>query len=132
MSKALWHKHPAVRTGDQLSFGERAADRARNGMGSWVFIWAQTLVVLLWVILNVVAFVRHWDPYPFILLNLAFSTQAAYAAPLILLSQKRSDQVSCEVATHTYENTELIKTLIRQDTELTSSVRDLVKEIRAL
>lgn len=128
--KPLWHRHPGVRTGDALSFGERAADTARNGMGSWAFIWIQTMIVVAWVILNTLAFVHHWDIYPFILLNLAFSTQAAYAAPLILLSQKRSDQVSSEEAHHTLENTELIKELIKKDTELTGAVHALAREIR--
>lgn len=127
MRKSLWHSHPAVRTGDELSFGERAADGARNGMGSWAFIWIQTFFVFAWVTLNLVAWAHHWDAYPFILLNLMFSTQAAYAAPLILLSQKRSDQVASEVAAHTLENTELIKGLIRQNTELTEIIRTHVE-----
>ena len=71
------------------SFGQRAADVIANGMGSWTFIIAQSLLIVLWVILNVVAFLGRWDPYPFILLNLLFSTQAAYAAPIIMMSQNR-------------------------------------------
>jgi uncharacterized membrane protein len=116
-----------VRSGPELSLSERAADKARNGMGSWGFIWAQTALVAVWVVLNLVAMVHHWDPFPFILLNLAFSTQAAYAAPLILLSQKRSDQVASEEAHHTLLNTELIKELIARDTELTRAVHDLIQ-----
>ena len=130
MRKPLWHKHPGVRTGDALSFGERAADTARNGMGSWAFIWIQTFVVAAWIALNTTALIEHWDAFPFILLNLAFSTQAAYAAPLILLSQKRSDQVASEEAHHTLQNTELIKLLITENTRLTETVHDLAREIR--
>jgi uncharacterized membrane protein len=60
-------------------------------MGSWTFIIVQSLFVVAWMILNVVEVVSHrWDPYPFILLNLLFSTQAAYAAPIIMMSQNRS------------------------------------------
>lgn len=58
-------------------------------MGSWKFIIVQTVLVVLWMGLNLVAFVQHWDVYPFILLNLVFSTQAAYAAPIIMMSQNR-------------------------------------------
>ena len=67
----------------------RAAERAARFFGTPQYIVAQSVLVVVWVALNSVAIVRHWDPYPFILLNLAFSTQAAYAAPLILLAQTR-------------------------------------------
>jgi uncharacterized membrane protein len=72
----------------QDSFG-RAAERAARFFGTPQYIIGQSIVVVIWILLNAVALVRHWDPYPFILLNLAFSTQAAYAAPLILLAQTR-------------------------------------------
>ncbi len=61
-------------------------------MGSWTFIIIQTLIVVIWMTLNVIALVQHWDVYPFILLNLLFSTQAAYAAPIIMMSQNRQSQ----------------------------------------
>src|SRR5207247_5883258 len=80
----------------QDSFG-RGAERAARFFGTPQYILGQTIVVVIWIILNAVALVSHWDPYPFILLNLAFSTQAAYAAPLILLAQTRQadrDKVS--------------------------------------
>jgi uncharacterized membrane protein len=109
--------------------GERAADHARNGMGSWAFIWIQTIIVAIWVLLNIIGITHHWDAYPFILLNLMFSTQAAYAAPLILLSQKRADQVASEVQDHTLHNTEAIKDLIGENTKLTEAVHDLTKKI---
>jgi uncharacterized membrane protein len=70
------------------SFGRRAEQAARF-FGTPQYIIGQSLVVVLWVILNSLAWSLKWDPYPFILLNLAFSTQAAYAAPLILLAQNR-------------------------------------------
>jgi uncharacterized membrane protein len=69
--------------------GERAADRVATAMGSWRFIIIQTVFVALWMACNVVGFVHHWDIFPFILLNLLFSTQAAYAAPIIMMSQNR-------------------------------------------
>ena len=81
-----WHKKHE----DERTFGERIADSVAQGMGSWTFIIIQSLIVIAWMVLNIVAFVYHWDEYPFILLNLVFSTQAAYAAPIIMMSQNRS------------------------------------------
>lgn len=94
-SQPNWHnKHH-----ETLTTGDRVADWIANGMGSWTFLIWQTVIVAIWMMLNVVAFIKHWDPYPFILLNLLFSTQAAYAAPLIMMSQNRQaarDRVQAE------------------------------------
>lgn len=85
MKMTNWHdKHEMT-----LTFGQKIADKIANGMGSWKFIIWQTVIVLIWMLLNIIGIVYHWDPYPFILLNLLFSTQAAYAAPLIMMSQNR-------------------------------------------
>jgi uncharacterized membrane protein len=85
MALINWHdKHE-----QSLSFGDRVADTVANGMGSWKFIIWQTIFVILWMTLNVIGFVKHWDVYPFILLNLIFSTQAAYSAPIIMMAQNR-------------------------------------------
>lgn len=72
-----------------MDFGERLADAVAAGMGSWRFIIIQTIIVAAWMVLNAVAYISHWDPYPYILLNLLFSTQAAYAAPIIMMAQNR-------------------------------------------
>lgn len=77
---------------ESLGFGQRLADKVANGMGSWRFIIIQTIIVAIWMVLNVVAFIQHWDPYPYILLNLLFSTQAAYAAPIIMMAQNRQSE----------------------------------------
>ncbi len=66
-------------------------------MGSWAFLAGQTVLIVGWIILNLIGIVAHWDEYPFILLNLAFSTQAAYAAPLILLAARRQNQRADEM-----------------------------------
>jgi uncharacterized membrane protein len=73
---------------DPDAFG-RFAERLARFLGTGRYLVGQTLVVILWITLNVIGIIGHWDPYPFILLNLGFSTQAAYAAPLILLAQNR-------------------------------------------
>lgn len=83
-----WHeKHEAT-----FGIGQRLADFVANGMGSWRFIIWQTLLVAIWMSLNILGYFYHWDPYPFILLNLLFSTQAAYAAPIIMMSQNRQSE----------------------------------------
>jgi uncharacterized membrane protein len=76
-----------------LSFGQWVADRVAAGMGSWRFIIIQTTILVIWIVLNVTAYIQKWDPYPFILLNLALSFQAAYAAPFIMMSQNRQQDI---------------------------------------
>jgi uncharacterized membrane protein len=75
---------------DADAFG-RFSEAIARFLGTGRFVFWQTMLVIAWIVLNSIGFVQHWDPYPFILLNLAFSTQAAYAAPLILLAQNRQD-----------------------------------------
>jgi uncharacterized membrane protein len=92
--KRFEHHHPPIQNvnkvfEDKRSLGDRIADRFAAVMGSWTFIIIQSGLLLIWVTLNVTAWVMHWDPYPFILLNLALSFQAAYAAPIIMMSQNR-------------------------------------------
>jgi uncharacterized membrane protein len=94
-----WH----ARDLEKRSFADRLADAVAEGMGSWTFIILQTLFVIVWMGLNLVAYLEHWDPYPFILLNLVFSTQAAYAAPIIMQSQNRSAARDREQAQHDYD-----------------------------
>jgi uncharacterized membrane protein len=96
--------HPAnQRRHDERTRSEQLADRVTAVFGSWKFIIVQTMIVLLWIGLNLLAVIHHWDPYPFILLNLVFSTQAAYAAPLILLSQNRQADTDRIRAEHDYQ-----------------------------
>jgi uncharacterized membrane protein len=99
LHKKTWHERHA----DSLSYGQHLADKVANGMGSWRFIIIQTVVVLIWMALNLMAFINHWDPYPFILLNLLFSTQAAYAAPVIMMAQNRQSERDREQAMADYQ-----------------------------
>jgi uncharacterized membrane protein len=86
--KKTWHQHHS----DSLNFGQRIADRVASGMGSWRFIIYQSFIVTVYIMLNFIGFARHWDPYPFILLSLLFSAQAAYAAPVIMMAQNRQSE----------------------------------------
>ena len=81
-----WHEEYAKK----MTHGQKITDGLARSMGSWAFIITQTIFVAIWMMLNTIAFAKGWDPYPFILLNLLFSTQAAYAAPIIMMSQNRS------------------------------------------
>jgi len=140
----------------QDKFG-RWAEAAARFFGTPQYIVGQTLVVIVWIILNAVGIVQRWDPYPFILLNLAFSLQAAYAAPLILLAAtrqadrerihadhdaqhheneaKRDEHRLAAIKAETNDLRELLQTntdLTRQDKELTEQVADLTRHIHAL
>lgn len=74
----------------ELTRGQRAADGVANFMGSWTFVISQAAIMILWFVLNSIAWAFSWDPYPYILLNLAMSAQAAFATPLLLMSQNRA------------------------------------------
>jgi len=92
--KPFEHSHPPIKNVNeafekQLTLGQHASDRIANIVGSWPFIIVQSILLTMWVVLNVAAVIRHWDPYPFILMNLVLSMQAAYTAPIIMMSQNR-------------------------------------------
>jgi uncharacterized membrane protein len=135
--KSHWHKHPGVRSGDDLSFGERAADKMRNAMGSWPFVFAFFAVMIAWALTNTLL-IQHilnhkaFDPYPYILLNLFLSMLAGIQGATLLIAAKRADAISSEVALHTAKNTDDIKTLIEENTKLTEQMKkntDLLEEI---
>jgi uncharacterized membrane protein len=125
----------------------RNAEKVARFFGTPRYILVQTGLVVLWIIFNSIALINHWDPYPFILLNLAFSTQAAYAAPLILLAQtrqtdrdkihgdmidKRHTQLEEMANTQNERIVQLLEantTLTQQAKELTQQVADLTREI---
>ncbi len=127
-----------------LSVGNRVADAVAATVGSWWFIIIQSVLLVIWMALNVTAYVYQWDPYPFILLNLALSFQAAYTAPMLMMSQNRQAMIDREHAEHDYEinikaelEIELVHQKIDQlrETEVMSlieTVRELQAELRAL
>ena len=96
-------RQPADGKVPALTAGQRIADTGAATMGSWKFIIIQSTILFLWIVLNVTAWINHWDPYPFILLNLALSFQAAYAAPFIMMSQNRQQDVDREQAANDYK-----------------------------
>ncbi len=121
-----WHRHDL----ETRTFGQRLADNVANGMGSWRFIVYQTIIVLFWMFLNLTAFIFHWDPYPFILLNLLFSTQAAYAAPIIMMAQNRQSDRDRVQAQADYEtNVEAKKEIEQLQMRLNSIELDKLDKI---
>ena len=88
---------------DQLTLGQKVADAVAATMGSWNFIIIQSALLLGWITLNLIAVIKHWDPYPFILLNLALSFQAAYAAPFIMMSQNRQSDIDRKKVENDYQ-----------------------------
>jgi len=96
------HKDMTAAKSD-LTMGQKIADSVASNMGSWRFIIIQSTILCLWVVANVTAWIFHWDPYPFILLNLALSFQAAYASPFIMMSQNRQQDIDRIAAENDYK-----------------------------
>lgn len=88
---------------DQLTFGQRVADKVASTVGSWPFIITQSILLVMWIMLNTIAFIMHWDGYPFILLNLMLSFQAAYTGPFVLMSSNRQAAKDRLTADHDYQ-----------------------------
>lgn len=108
--------------------GARIADIVTTFLGSWTFIAIQTVIVIIWIVGNVYL-IFHFDPYPFILLNLAFSTQAAYAAPLILLAGNRAAKMDRLTLEHAAAKTDVEES---QNDELLKGNSEILKHVEAL
>ena len=117
MKLGHWHKLPHVRSGRQLTTGERAADHLKAAFGSWAFLIILNAFIIAWCIVNAVGIV-HFDPYPFIALNLVLSWLAAQQGGALQIAANRGDRISSEVALHTYRNGEEILMLNKQQMEI--------------
>jgi len=106
------------------SFGERVSDRVAAVVGSWRFIIIQSVLLVVWLALNIIAWTEHWDPYPFILLNLVLSFQAAYTAPIIMMSQNRQAAIDRGAAEHDYD----VNVKAELEIELLHQKLDLLRE----
>lgn len=112
----------------ELTLGQRVADAVAATMGSWSFIIIQTVILVVWILLNVTAYIQKWDPYPFILLNLALSFQAAYAAPIIMMSQNRQQDIDRKAA----ENDRQVNIKAELEIELLHQKIDALREKEVL
>lgn len=111
----------------RLSFGQRAADTVTERLGSWGFIFAQSAILAAWMALNVTAWCRHWDPYPFILLNLVLSFQAAFTGPLVLLSQRRQAENDSQTLREVRRLTEQLEQHQEQHGQMLTFIHRLVE-----
>jgi uncharacterized membrane protein len=135
---AARHKHPVnLLFHDEATLGEKVADKVSSGIGSWWFLGIQSVLIVIWLGLNIWALTHHWDPYPFILLNLMFTIQAAYTGPVLLLSGNRQAQKDRLRLEHTAEVSETAEkaTLqileeIERNTEATLKVLEHLKKRR--
>lgn len=121
------HRHPAIRTGDKLTRGERAADKLRNGMGSWGFVFGAMVFLFGWMLGN-----RNvgFDKYPFILLNLILSCLAAMQGAILLIAAKREDQISSELAAHDYATNVEAADIVKAIHQLTQEIHQRVVDER--
>ena len=127
-SRRKHRSHAAVAADIQITSGQRIADLVAATMGSWRFIIIQSTILVAWLTLNIAAWVNHWDPYPFILLNLALSFQAAYAAPFIMMSQNRQQDIDRAKAETDYK----INVKAELEIELLHEKLDLLREIEVV
>jgi uncharacterized membrane protein len=129
--------HRMAHRGHELPLGARVSDAVARVVGSWRFIIIQSVLLLIWIALNITAWVQQWDPYPFILLNLALSFQAAYTAPIIMMSQNRQSEIDRRAAQHDYDinlKAELEIELLHQKLDLLreKEISELIGIIRTL
>ena len=136
---AAKHRHPVNQLfHDEATLGERVADKASAGIGSWWFLGIQSVLIVIWIFVNTIEFFTHkWDLYPFILLNLMFSIQAAFTGPVLLLSGNRQAQKdrlrlehTAEVAESAEKATIQILEEIERNTETTLQVLKHLKKRR--
>jgi uncharacterized membrane protein len=130
----LWDRHPGVRSGKELTFGQRAADVMRNGMGSWTFVFIFFGILLAWTAANTLLLSRlikgdEFDPYPYILLNLFLSMLAAVQAAALLIAAKRADQIASQLAVHDARTDDEAKRIIEEVHRHTGEILERVKRL---
>ena len=120
-----WRWHPGVRTGSDLTFGERSADRMRNSFGTWKFLGIFCAVMVLWIVSGGFGF----DASPYFRLNLALSCLAGLQGAIILLAAKRADKIAAEAARHHFHEGSQMARLLAENTKLTRAIHDLAREL---
>jgi uncharacterized membrane protein len=123
----LWRKHPAVSKGDKRDLGQRAADVMKEMLATWTALILVLIFIAIWMVANRKDGI---DPFPWILLNLMLSCFAALQCFVLLIANKRGEQIAAEVAQHTYENTCSLQQLVEENTRLTEQVRVLSQAVR--
>ena len=145
------HSHPPIKNAnlefdERLTMGQRVSDRVANVLGSWPFIISQSIILVIWIAINVYlvtmemvhpGYLKAWDPYPFILLNLVLSLQAAYAGPVVMMSQNRlsekdrlSAQLDFEVNLKAEKEIEVIMQHLTHQDEMIANIIARLEELR--
>jgi uncharacterized membrane protein len=119
-----WDFHPHVRSGDDRTLGERSADWMRHGMGSWPFVLGFVITMSVWIAYNAVS-TNAFDPFPFILLNLALSTLAGLQGAILLIAAKRADRIDAELAKYHLEVSESIKEMLQEHKKMLEELKEL-------
>lgn len=107
-----WYWHPKV--GKNLTLGERAADRMRNSMGSWIFVFSFVTFMIVWAFSNTFLLNKGFDPYPYILLNLFLSMLAGLQGAILLIAAKRQDQISAKLAQNDYQTNQEALAILKE------------------
>jgi uncharacterized membrane protein len=123
-----WHQDQKA----HLTTGERAADKLRNSMGSWAFVFSFLVIMGLWALANTIGLFHHWDVYPFILLNLFLSMLAGLQGAILLIAAKRADAISAAMAQHDYETNVAAKEEIELLTNLNNRQLVILKELQEI
>lgn len=125
-----WHKEHK----NNLKMGDRAADRLRNVMGSWRFVFGFVGFMAIWATLNTIAAVKHWDGYPFILLNLFLSMLAGLQGAILLIAAKRADSISAAMAKHDFDTNvqskKEIEDLMKINQRQVDLLEDLIRQLK--
>jgi uncharacterized membrane protein len=122
-----WHRAHK----ESLSFGDRSADKLRNGMGSWNFVFGALFFLLAWTVINTVDGFHHWDKFPFILLNLFLSMLAALQGAILLIAAKRADSISAAMAQHDYDTNVAAKKEVEELMAINERQLKLIEELVA-
>jgi uncharacterized membrane protein len=123
-----WHKEQQA----HLTMGERAADKLRNGMGSWNFVFSFLFFMIVWAILNTIGLTGHWDKYPFILLNLFLSMLAGLQGAILLIAAKRADAISAAMSQHDYDTNVAAKEEIEALMDINHQQLAAIEELKKL
>ena len=123
-----WHFHPAVRSGDERTLGERAADAMRHGMGSWPFVFTFMGLMVAWMSYNSISH-KPFDVYPFILLNLMLSTLAGLQGAILLIAAKRADRISAELAAYHLDVSEHANKELADLKEIIADIKHMMAEL---
>ena len=127
----LWKFHPAVTKGGDRTVGQRAADRMKAVLATWTALIVVLVFISIWMVANshLAGRGHHFDPYPWILLNLCLSCFAALQCFVLLIANKRGEQIAAEIAQHTLDNTTSLTTRLEQNTRLTEQVQQLSQAV---